>query len=209
MQLPYFALSVLSFPSLSFNFIFISNKGQTTPLFGSFFSFLFHSISYSFLIRDEHRICLKMGKAVAMLFIFTISAATTMPILVGGCDSPPTARPPSSSPPGGRSGGPPSVPGTGSSPPGGGNSSCPLDALKVGACLDLLGGSVHLGIGDPVVNQCCPLIQGVAELEAALCLCTTIRLKLLNVNVILPLALELFVQCGVTPPPGFTCPPLN
>merc|ERR1711915_440762 len=172
-QLPYFAISVLSFPSLSFNFI--SSKGQ-------------------------HRIWLKMGKAAAMLFIFMISATTTMPMLVLSCDSPPAATPPA-------------VPGSGSSPPGGGSSggssSCPLDALKLGACVDLLGGLVHLGIGDPVVNQCCPLIQGVAELEAALCLCTTIRLKLLNVNVILPLALDLFVQCGLTPPPGFTCPPLN
>merc|ERR1711915_976259 len=184
-------ISVLSFPSLSFNFI--SSKGQ-------------------------HRIWLKMGKAAAMLFIFMISAATTMPILVLSCDSPPAATPPTvpgsgSCPPGGRSGGPPSVPGTGSSPPGGGSdggsTSCPLDALKLGACVDLLGGLVHLGIGDPVVNQCCPLIQGGAELEAALCLCTTIRLKLLNVNVILPLALDLFVQCGLTPPPGFTCPPFN
>merc|ERR1711915_144846 len=142
-QLPYFAISVLSFPSLLFNFI--SSKGQ-------------------------HRIWLKMEKAAAMLFIFMISAATTMPMLVLSCDSPPAATPPT-------------VPGSGSSPPGGGSgggsTSCPLDALKLGACVDLLGGLVHLGIGDPVVNQCCPLIQGVAELEAALCLCTTIRLKLL------------------------------
>merc|ERR1711915_910601 len=156
-QLPYFAFSVLSFPPLSFNFI----------------------------SREQHRIWDKMGKAGAMLLIVMISAATTMPMLVLSCDSPPAATPPSvpgsgSSPPGGRSGGPPSVPGSGSSLPGG--RSCPLDALEVGACVDLLGGLVHLGIGDPVVNQCCPLIQGVAELEAALCLCTTIRLKLLNVN---------------------------
>merc|ERR1711915_1027854 len=133
-QLPYFAFSVLSFPPLSFNFI----------------------------SREQHRIWDKMGKAGAMLLIVMISAATTMPMLVLSCDSPPAATPPS-------------VPGSGSSLPGG--RSCPLDALEVGACVDLLGGLVHLGIGDPVVNQCCPLIQGVAELEAALCLCTTIRLK--------------------------------
>merc|ERR1711915_938690 len=66
-QLPYFAISVLSFPSLLFNFI--SSKGQ-------------------------HRIWLKMGKAAAMLFIFMISAATTMPMLVLSCDSPPAATPP-------------------------------------------------------------------------------------------------------------------
>ena len=144
-----------------------------------------------------------MTKAVALLFIVMIATATTIPTLVTGCGSyncPPVARTPT-------------VPGSGSIPAdgrsGGGSSSCPLDALKLGACVDLLGGLVHLGIGDPVVNQCCPLIQGVLELEAALCFCTTIRLKLLNLNIILPLALELFVQCGITPPPGFTCPPLS
>ncbi|GLJ25677.1 hypothetical protein SUGI_0491970 [Cryptomeria japonica] len=92
----------------------------------------------------------------------------------------------------------------GSSTPGSG--SCPIDALKLGACVDLLGGLVHVGAGDPVVNKCCPLLKGIAELEAALCLCTTIRAKLLNLNIILPLALELFVQCEMTPPAGFTCP---
>jgi len=145
-----------------------------------------------------------MGKAVALLFMVMIGVATTMstPVMASGSPNyPPAAKTPS-------------VPSKGSSPAGGrpggaGSSSCPLDALKLGACVDLLGSLVHMGIGDPVVNQCCPVIQGVLELDAALCFCTTIRLKLLNLNVILPLALELFVQCGVTPPSGFTCPPLN
>jgi len=144
-----------------------------------------------------------MAKAVALLFIVMIAAAATMPTPVMGCggyNCPPAPRTPR-------------VPSSGNSPgggnSGGGSSSCPLDALKLGACVDLLGGLVHLGIGDPVVNQCCPVLAGVLGLEAALCLCTTIRLKVLNLNIILPLALELFVQCGLNPPPGFTCPPLN
>lgn len=144
-----------------------------------------------------------MAKAVALFFIAMICAATTMPGFVMGCGT-------HHCPPGG---GTPRVPSGGSSPAGGGSSggssSCPLDALKLGACVDLLGGLVHVGLGNPTVNQCCPLIQGVLELEAALCFCTTIRLKLLNLNILLPLALELFVQCGTTPPPGFKCPPLN
>ncbi|KAF7111598.1 hypothetical protein CFC21_111588 [Triticum aestivum] len=82
---------------------------------------------------------------------------------------------------------------------------CPVDTLKLGACVDLLGGLVHIGLGDPVVNQCCPLLEGLVELEAAVCLCTTIRLKLLNINLALPLALQLLLTCGKTPPPGFTC----
>uniref|UniRef100_M8B9A0 36.4 kDa proline-rich protein n=1 Tax=Aegilops tauschii TaxID=37682 RepID=M8B9A0_AEGTA len=82
---------------------------------------------------------------------------------------------------------------------------CPVDSLKIGACVDLLGGLVHVGLGDPVVNKCCPLLEGLVELEAAVCLCTTIRLKLLNINLVLPLALQLLLTCGKTPPTGYTC----
>ncbi|KAG0479660.1 hypothetical protein HPP92_010518 [Vanilla planifolia] len=80
---------------------------------------------------------------------------------------------------------------------------CPVDTVKLGACLDILGSIVQ--IGDPAV-QCCPLITGLASLDAAACLCTTIKLKLLNINVYLPIALELLITCGKTVPPGYTCP---
>lgn len=97
-------------------------------------------------------------------------------------------------------------------PHGGGGSppqrTCPVDALKLGLCLDVLGGLVHVGIGNPVENVCCPVIQGLLDLEAAICLCTVIRAKLLNLNIFLPLALQLLVTCGKTAPPGFVCPPL-
>ncbi|KAK8501326.1 hypothetical protein V6N13_027025 [Hibiscus sabdariffa] len=82
---------------------------------------------------------------------------------------------------------------------------CPIDTLKLGACVDLLGGLVHIGLGDPVVNQCCPVLAGLAELEAAVCLCTTLKLKVLNLKIYVPLALQLLVTCGKTPPPGYTC----
>ncbi|XP_054808311.1 36.4 kDa proline-rich protein [Prosopis cineraria] len=85
---------------------------------------------------------------------------------------------------------------------------CPIDALKLGLCLDVLQGLVHVGIGNPIENICCPVIQGLLELEAAICLCTVIRLKLLNLNIYLPLALQVLATCGLTPPPGFVCPPL-
>ncbi|KAK7251156.1 hypothetical protein RIF29_34103 [Crotalaria pallida] len=85
---------------------------------------------------------------------------------------------------------------------------CPIDALKLGLCLDVLGGLVHIGIGNPVENVCCPVIQGLLDLEAAICLCTIIRARLLNLNIFIPLALQVLVTCGKTPPPGFVCPPL-
>lgn len=82
---------------------------------------------------------------------------------------------------------------------------CPIDTIKLGACVDLLGGLVHIGIGNPVFNECCPIIQGLVEIEAAVCLCTTLKLKLLNLNLYVPLALQLLLTCGKTPPPGYTC----
>ncbi|KAI6707339.1 hypothetical protein NL676_010301 [Syzygium grande] len=127
--------------------------------------------------------------------------------------SPPITNPPSTPPSspyppygggppgsGGKGGGVPSPPTT--------PTTCPINALKLGLCLDVLGGLVHIGIGNPVENVCCPVLQGLLELEAAICLCTAIRLKLLNLNIFIPLALQVLVTCGVTPPPGFVCPPL-
>lgn len=82
---------------------------------------------------------------------------------------------------------------------------CPINTLKLGACVDLLGGLVHIGLGDPAVNECCPILHGLAELEAAACLCTTLKVKLLNLKIYVPLALQLLVTCGKNPPPGYTC----
>jgi hypothetical protein len=96
---------------------------------------------------------------------------------------------------------PPVVP---NPPPAGG--ACPIDTLKLGACVDLLGGLVHVGIGSSAKDTCCPVLQGLVGLDAAVCLCTTIRAKLLNINIILPIALQLLIDCGKTPPEGFKCP---
>ncbi|XP_068654443.1 36.4 kDa proline-rich protein-like [Aristolochia californica] len=82
---------------------------------------------------------------------------------------------------------------------------CPIDTLKLGACVDLLGGLVHIGIGSSAKDTCCPLLQGLVDLDAAVCLCTTIKAKLLNINLIIPVALEVLIDCGKTPPPGFQC----
>ncbi|KAF8034557.1 hypothetical protein BT93_C0774 [Corymbia citriodora subsp. variegata] len=123
----------------------------------------------------------------------TVPPVTVPPITVPPVTVPPVTVPPVTKPPAGKSCPPP--------PP----ATCPIDTLKLGACVDLLGGLVHIGLGDPVVNQCCPVLQGLVELEAAVCLCTTLKLKLLNLNIYVPLALQLLVTCGKTPPPGYTC----
>ena len=120
----------------------------------------------------------------------TLPPVTVPPITVPPVTVPPVTKPPS---------------GTPCPPPPGTAQTCPIDTLKLGACVDLLGGLVHIGLGDPVVNQCCPVLAGLVELEAAVCLCTTLKLKLLNLNIYVPLALQLLVTCGKTPPPGYTC----
>ncbi|CAL9107624.1 unnamed protein product [Musa acuminata var. zebrina] len=125
----------------------------------------------------------------------------TFPPVIGGPPvtvPPGIGGPPGTNPPGNT----PSVPSPGAP---GSTTTCPVDTIRIGACVDLLGGLVRVVIGDPVVNQCCPLLQGLLELEAAVCLCTSIRLRLLNINIYLPLALQLLITCGITPPPGFTC----
>ncbi|GLJ24705.1 hypothetical protein SUGI_0472490 [Cryptomeria japonica] len=39
-----------------------------------------------------------------------------------------------------------------------------------------------------------------------ICLVAYCTAKLLNLNILVPLALQLIVACGMTPPPSFTCP---
>ncbi|KAL1220628.1 36.4 kDa proline-rich protein [Cardamine amara subsp. amara] len=87
---------------------------------------------------------------------------------------------------------------------------CPINALRLGACVDVLGGLIHIGLGkNGAKEKCCPLLGGLVGLDAAVCLCTTIRAKLLNIDLIIPIALELLIDCGKTPPSDFKCPPLT
>ncbi|XP_073146899.1 uncharacterized protein [Henckelia pumila] len=90
-------------------------------------------------------------------------------------------------------------------PPAPKPATCPIDSLKLGACVDLLGGLVHIGLGDPAANECCPILGGLLEAEAAVCLCTTLKIKALNLQLYVPIALQLLLTCGKTPPPGYAC----
>ncbi|XP_008777671.4 36.4 kDa proline-rich protein-like, partial [Phoenix dactylifera] len=91
-------------------------------------------------------------------------------------------------------------------PPKAPSSNCPIDTLKLDACVDLLGGLVHIGIGEDAKEKCCPVLEGLADLDAALCLCTTIKAKLLGINILLPVALEVLVDCGKHLPSDYQCP---
>ncbi|XP_037461851.1 pEARLI1-like lipid transfer protein 3 [Triticum dicoccoides] len=84
---------------------------------------------------------------------------------------------------------------------------CPVDTLKLLACVDVLNGLLHAVIGGSASDSCCPLLSGVAGLDAALCLCSTIKVKALNTSLVLPIAIEVLVnQCGKRVPDDFHCP---
>ncbi|KAG7553496.1 Bifunctional inhibitor/plant lipid transfer protein/seed storage helical domain superfamily [Arabidopsis thaliana x Arabidopsis arenosa] len=57
---------------------------------------------------------------------------------------------------------------------------CPRDTLKFGVCGSWLG-LVREVIGTPPSQECCSLIKGLADFEAAVCLCTALKTSILGV----------------------------
>lgn len=98
---------------------------------------------------------------------------------------------------------PPSVPTPSTPYP----ATCPRDTLKLGACANVLGGLVGLVVGASPKQPCCSLLEGLVDLEAAVCLCTAIKANVLgiNLNVLVDLSL-LLNYCGKKVPTGFQCP---
>ncbi|XP_058106297.1 14 kDa proline-rich protein DC2.15-like [Magnolia sinica] len=83
---------------------------------------------------------------------------------------------------------------------------CSINTLKLGVCSNLLG-VVNVIIGSPPTLPCCSLIQGLADLEAAVCLCTAIRANVLGLNLNVPVSLSVILNdCGRRVPNGFQCP---
>ncbi|CAN8245237.1 unnamed protein product [Cochlearia groenlandica] len=83
---------------------------------------------------------------------------------------------------------------------------CPRDALKLGVCANVLNGLLNITLGKPPVEPCCTLIKGLADLEAAACLCTALKANILGMNLNLPISLSLLLNvCSKKVPPGFQC----
>ncbi|XP_050227262.1 pEARLI1-like lipid transfer protein 2 [Mercurialis annua] len=115
--------------------------------------------------------------------------------------SPPPPTPIYSSPP------PPSPKPCPPTTPSSSPTKCPKDTLKLGVCVDLLKGLLGIVIGQPPTTPCCSLIGDLVDLEAAVCLCTTIKASLLGINLNLPINLSLVLNhCGKNVPQGFQCP---
>ncbi|KAJ1272728.1 hypothetical protein BS78_06G224700 [Paspalum vaginatum] len=137
--------------------------------------------------------------APLLLVAATVLAAQLAP--AAACSYCPTPKPPPPPPPSSTPCPPP--PYSPSTPTG----KCPLNTLKLVACVDALNGLVHAVIGGKASEKCCPLLSGVADLDAALCLCTTIKAKALNINLVLPIAIQVLVNdCGKHVPSSFQCP---
>lgn len=84
---------------------------------------------------------------------------------------------------------------------------CPMDALKLGVCANVLGNLLGIVLGNPPKKPCCSLIQGLVDLEAAVCLCTALKANILGINLNVPISLSLLLNvCGKKVPSGFQCP---
>ncbi|XP_060210251.1 lipid transfer protein EARLI 1-like [Lycium barbarum] len=92
-------------------------------------------------------------------------------------------------------------------PSPGSKGKCSIDTLKLGVCANVLGNLLGVVIGNPSKKPCCSLIQGLVDLDAALCLCTAIKANILGINLNVPISLSLLLcACGKKVPSGFQCP---
>ncbi|WVZ07389.1 hypothetical protein V8G54_020735 [Vigna mungo] len=91
-------------------------------------------------------------------------------------------------------------------PPSTAPQKCPINTLEFGVCGSWLG-LVREAIGSKPSEKCCTVVKGVADLEAALCLCTAIKANVLGpVKLKVPVALTLLINaCGKKVPSGFVC----
>ncbi|KAH1131650.1 hypothetical protein Goklo_022145 [Gossypium klotzschianum] len=121
-------------------------------------------------------------KLCALFLLFTLLFHSTFTTACKSCKPKPPPCPPPATP-----------------------ASCPKDTLKLGVCADVLG-LVNVIVGTPPSSKCCALLQGLADLEAALCLCTAIKANVLGINLNIPVSLSLILSaCQKEVPPGFKC----
>ena len=128
------------------------------------------------------------ARAALLLAVSLVLAAVAN---ATNCPPPPAPTPPTPTPP---------------TPTPSGGHHCPRDALKLGVCANVLG-LVKAKIGSPPYLPCCSLLDGLVDLEAAICLCTAIKANILGINLNVPIDLSLLLNhCGKVCPADFTCP---
>jgi len=83
---------------------------------------------------------------------------------------------------------------------------CPRDALKLGVCTNVLNGPIGAVVGSPPDHPCCSVLEGLLDLEVAVCLCTAIKANILGINLNIPISLSLILNaCEKSPPSDFQC----
>ncbi|CAJ2675011.1 proline-rich protein [Trifolium pratense] len=149
------------------------------------------------------------NKLSALIILFSLLAYSTFSHACGSCKPTPSPKPkpspppPSPKPP--KACPPPPTPSITPTPPST-SKKCPTDTLKLGVCADVLG-LVNIVIGSPASSKCCALLQGLVDLDAALCLCTAIKANILGINLNVPITLSLLLSaCEKSVPSGFQCP---
>uniref|UniRef100_A0A2K2BWG2 Hydrophobic seed protein domain-containing protein n=1 Tax=Populus trichocarpa TaxID=3694 RepID=A0A2K2BWG2_POPTR len=85
---------------------------------------------------------------------------------------------------------------------------CPRDTLKLQACANVLN-LLKIFVGEKEKAKCCSLIDGLVDLDAAVCLCTRIKVDLLGlIKLDVPVAVELLLnECDRKVAEDFKCPP--
>lgn len=86
---------------------------------------------------------------------------------------------------------------------------CPKDALKLSVvCANVLGIPIRPvgGLVTPQRKPCYKLIEGLVDIEVAVCFCTAIKANAFGAKVNLPVSLVMFINyCQRQLPPGFRC----
>lgn len=84
---------------------------------------------------------------------------------------------------------------------------CPVDALKLEVCASVLNGLVKVSLPEDC-EECCHLLEGLADIDAAACLCTVLKVNFLGAPLRVPVNIGFLLnQCGHKNfPLGFTCP---
>ncbi|KAG1360859.1 14 kDa proline-rich protein DC2.15 [Cocos nucifera] len=114
------------------------------------------------------------------LLFFTLVSSTSVP-----CPPPPSKPTPTPSPSSGK---------------------CPINTLKLGVCANVLNGLINVSLGKPPKKPCCTLLEGLVDLEAAVCLCTALKANILGIKLNVPVDLSLLLNyCGKKVPAGWKC----
>ncbi|CAI8599615.1 unnamed protein product [Vicia faba] len=81
---------------------------------------------------------------------------------------------------------------------------CPIDSLKLRDCVGFLG-IVNYG-NPPFGGECCALIEGLVDLEAASCICIALKTNVLGMNLNIPINLSVILRaCQRIVPPEYEC----